>query len=181
MGLRCIAAVAGAAAALAVAWALRERHLAESRLARVPEPAPALPGEALGPAGIRIRGAAGLEVPLTRAALERLLATRVGSRAREILASGALRTPLTIEISHRGDHLTAYRVPGVEIGETIVFDPWTLPLVETELGRRPATPETVLAHEFGHALFKLRSEADVIREIENPVREELGLPRRSRF
>jgi hypothetical protein len=54
-------------------------------------------------------------------------------------------------------------------------------LVETERGPLPACPETILAHELGHALFKLVSEAEVIRDVENPVRASLGLPRRVRF
>jgi hypothetical protein len=39
----------------------------------------------------------------------------------------------------------------------------------------------VLAHELGHAVFKFTSEQDVIDAVENPVRDQLGLPRRSRF
>jgi hypothetical protein len=129
---------------------------------------------------IRIHGGAELRV-LTRRALDRLFATRIGARVRERLDSGALAGPVTIELNLRGDDFTPYRVPGEELGETIVFDPWTLPLVDTELGRLPATRETVLAHELGHAVFKLRSEHEVIREVENPLRQELGLPLRVRF
>jgi hypothetical protein len=134
----------------------------------------------LEPAGVRIRGEEG-PARVVRGALERLLATETGARAREILRSGALREPLTIELNERGDNLTPYRVPGRELGETIVFDPSALPLVETAQGPLAATPETVLAHELGHAVFKLRSEEAVIRQVENPVRRELGLPPRSRF
>jgi hypothetical protein len=130
-------------------------------------------------AGVRIRGEE-RSARFARSALERLLATGTGARVREILRSGVLREPLTIELNERGDNLTPYRVAG-ELGETIVFDPSTLPLVETAQGRLAATPETVLAHELGHAVFKLRSEEAVIEAIENPVRRELGLPPRSRF
>jgi hypothetical protein len=131
-------------------------------------------------ARVSIRGSAELRL-LARQSFERLLATRVGERVRERLASGALREPLTIEVNRDGDQLTRYRVPGEELGETIRFDPRRLPLVETEAGPVAATPETVLAHELGHAVFKLESEAAVIALVENPVREELGLPRRVRF
>lgn len=118
---------------------------------------------------------------LTRSALERLFATRVGARVRERIESGALGGPLTIVLNMRGEDFTPYRVPGEELGALIVFDAWTLPLVDTEMGRLPATRETVLAHELGHAVLKLRSEEQVIREVENPVRAELGLPLRVRF
>jgi hypothetical protein len=131
-------------------------------------------------ARVRIRGSAELRV-LARRSFERLLATRVGELVRERLASGALRQPLTIEVNRDGDQLTSYRVPGEELGETIRFDPRHLPRVDTEAGPAPATPETVLAHELGHAVFKLESEVEVIALVENPVRDELGLPRRVRF
>lgn len=139
-------------------------------------PAPAGPQAAL----IRIRGGAELRV-LTARALDRLFATRAGARMRERLESGSLGTPITIELNHRGEDFTRFRVPGEEIGETIAFDPWTLPWVETELGRLRATRETVLAHELAHAVLKLRREDEVIRDVENPVRSELGLPLRVRF
>jgi hypothetical protein len=138
--------------------------------------APADPQAAL----IRIRGGAELRV-LTRRALDRLFATRAGARLRERLASGELGIPITIELNLRGEDFTRFRVPGREIGETIVFDPWTLPWVDTELGRLRATRETVLAHELAHAVLKLRREDEVIRDVENPVRSELGLPLRVRF
>jgi hypothetical protein len=122
---------------------------------------------------------AGLEI--ARGALERVFATPTGTRALERLASGALVGPLTIELNERGANYTAYRIPGRELGETIWFDPSSHPLVETARGREPAYAETVLAHELGHAVFKLTSEQEVIDAVENPVRDQLGLPRRSRF
>jgi hypothetical protein len=130
---------------------------------------------------VRLRGDAGAPAERTRAALARVLATRVGARARLLLESGWLPGPITIEVNHHGDHFTRYRVPGGELGETIVFDPDALPWVDTEAGLLRALPETVLAHELGHAVFKLVSEEAVIRAIENPVREDLGLPRRLHF
>jgi hypothetical protein len=181
------------AAALAVGAALL--GLAATDLFRDRPPRePATPGRArlappagascradeLEPAGVRIRGPEA-SARLARGALVRLLATETGARAREILRSGALPDPLTIELNERGDNFTPYRVPGGRLAETILFDPTELPLVETEQGRLPATPETILAHELGHAVFKLRAEEDVLREVENPVRRELGLPERSRF
>jgi len=99
---------------------------------------------------------------------------------RERLESGEI-APVTIELNALGDAFTRYHVPGEVIGETIAFDPLTLPLVDTELGRLPATRETVLAHELGHAVLKLRLEDQVIRDVENPLRAELGLPLRVRF
>ena len=116
-----------------------------------------------------------------RRALERVLATQVGQRARARIESGALPGPLTIELNAERDNFTPYRVPGQELSETIAFDPASFPLVETQAGTRSAPPDTVLAHELGHAVFKLVSEEDVIREVENPVRAELGLPLRVRF
>ena len=83
--------------------------------------------------------------------------------------------------NHRGENFTSYRVPGYELGETIHFDPWSRPLVDTERGRLEALPETVLAHEIGHAVFKLVSEEAVIQAVENPVREAMGMPRRRHF
>ena len=103
------------------------------------------------------------------------------ARVRAVLGSDAFPGPLVIDVNPRGDNLTRYRIPGRTLGEAIAFDPDALPLVETEWGPLPATRETVLAHELGHAVFKLRSEAAVIEEVENPVRDELGLPRRVRF
>lgn len=147
--------------------------------ARVPyTAAPAMPE----PHAVTVRIVGGAELAaLTRKALDRLFRTRVGARVRERIESGALGGPLTIELNLRGEAFTPYRVPGGELASRIVFDAWTLPLVETELGRMRATRETVLAHELGHAVLKLRDEERVIREVENPIREELGLPRRVRF
>jgi hypothetical protein len=130
---------------------------------------------------LRIEGGSDVEAPRVRRALSRVLATRIGAKARARLESGELREPLTLLLNSRGDNLTRYRVAGSELSETIVFDPAAFPLVETEAGLRAAPPETVLAHELGHAVFKLASEDDVIREVENPVRAELGLPLRTRF
>ena len=120
-------------------------------------------------------------IGIARGALERVFATPTGSLALERLVSGAIAGPLTIELNRRGANFTAYRIPGRELGETIFFDPSSHPIVETAIGREPAYAETVLAHELGHAVFKLTSEQEVIDAIENPVRDELGLPRRSRF
>jgi hypothetical protein len=120
-------------------------------------------------------------IAAARDALDRVFATATGARARARIASGALASPLTIELNRHGANFTPYRVPGRELGETIFFDPSSHPPVETERGSEPAYPETVLAHELGHAVFKLRSEQEVIDAVENPVRDELGLPRRSRF
>lgn len=186
--------VVPAGLALAVPIALSGMvTLAPSPLGRLPAPtpsparttappgAPLAPGETLGPAGIRIRGGRESGLPVAVLALERVLRTPTGRRARDLLEQGQLARPITIELNREGDNFTRYRVPGEELGETIAFDPSAHPLVETEEGRVPAWPETVLAHELGHALFKLDSEADVIREVENPVRVALGLPRRSRF
>jgi len=133
------------------------------------------------PAELRIRGGDEAGAAVARSALERILATGVGARARALLGSEGNTAPITVAIDARGDNLTWYRVPGREPGETIAFDPSRLPLVETEAGPQPATPETVLAHELGHALFKLQTEEAVIVEVENPVRAELGLPARSVF
>jgi hypothetical protein len=130
---------------------------------------------------LRIEGGSDVEVPRVRRVLSRVLATRIGAKARARLESGDLQDPLTVLLNSRGDNLTRYRIAGHELSETIVFDPAAFPLVETEAGLRAAPPETVLAHELGHAVFKLASEDDVIREVENPVRADLGLPLRTRF
>jgi hypothetical protein len=135
----------------------------------------------LPPPQIEISGGSDVESPRVRRALERVLATEVGARASALLAQRALAGPLRIELNTRRDNLTRYRVAGRELSETIVFDPAAFPLVETDAGTRLATPETVLAHELGHAVFKLVSEDEVIRRVENPVRAELGLPARTRF
>jgi glyoxylase-like metal-dependent hydrolase (beta-lactamase superfamily II) len=133
------------------------------------------------PEALRIRGGVDGGARIARDALERVLSTRIGAQARERLASDSLPGPIEIAVDGSGDNLTWYRVPGREPGETIAFDPSNLPLVETEAGPLPATPETVLSHELGHALFKLQTEEAVILEIENPVRAELGLPKRRVF
>jgi hypothetical protein len=181
---RAAAAAGGVLLGLAAVAALHERRPSEpappGRAGRAPGPAPSCGADELDPTEVRIRGGEA-SARIARSALEQLLATRTGSRAREILRSGVLREPLTIELNERGDNFTPYRVPGGRLGETIVYDPSALSLVETERGLLAATPETILAHELGHAVFKLRSEDDVIREVENPVRGELGLPARSRF
>jgi hypothetical protein len=136
------------------------------------------PGTALR---IRLRGGDAAAGQRAREALARVLATGIGKRARRIIESGALPGPVTIEVNDRGDQFTRYRVPGRTLGETIVFDPDRLPLVETDAGPLPALAETVLAHELGHAVFKLRSEEAVILAVENPVRDALQVPRRRRF
>jgi hypothetical protein len=133
-----------------------------------------------GPAVIFV-GDSGPALPRAQAALQRVLGTEVGVKARELLENGVLGGPLTIELNHRGENFTQYRIPGRELGETILFDPWSRPLVDTERGREEALPETVLAHEIGHAVFKLTSEEAVIQAIENPVREQMGMPRRRHF
>ena len=182
-----VAALAAGAVLLGLVlpWLMRDRPARapapRGRPALAPSRGPACSLETEDISELRIRGGDLRAAQITRGALEVLLATQVGARAREILRSGALPEPLTLELNERGDNFTPYRVPGRELGETIVFDPSSLSLVETEQGVLPATPETILAHELGHAVFKLRSEEDVIREIENPIREELGLPRRRRF
>lgn len=134
----------------------------------------------VGPSVIFV-GDVGPALPRAQAALERVLQTQVGVKARELLESGVLAGPLTIELNHRGANFTQYRIPGRELGETILFDPWSRPLVDTERGLEEALPETVLAHELGHAVFKLTSEEAVIQAIENPVREQMGMPRRRHF
>ena len=118
---------------------------------------------------------------IARAALDRVFATPVGAQARARLASGVFSGPLAIELNHSGANYTEYRVPGRELGETIYFDPASHPPVETERGQETAIAETVLAHELGHAVFKIASEQEGIDAVENPVREQLGLARRIRF
>ncbi|HEX5066642.1 MAG TPA: hypothetical protein VFY49_11045 [Myxococcota bacterium] len=131
---------------------------------------------------VLITGGDAIEIPRVRRALDRVLATRVGMRARALIDTVALEGhPLHIELNAQRDNHTVYRIPGRELSETISFDPAAFPLVETQDGPRAAPPETVLAHELGHAVFKLASEEAVIREVENPVRAELGLPLRVRF
>ena len=144
--------------------------------AAVPPPVP----HVLAPPVV-FHGGDAIGIGIARDALERVFATPTGALALERLASGTLTGPLTIELNQRGANFTEYRVPGRELGETIFFDPSSHPLVETALGRKPAYAETVLAHELGHAVFKLTSEQEVIDAVENPVRDQLGLPRRSRF
>src|SRR5262245_37685713 len=123
--------------------------------------------------------AQGLEI--ARSALTHVLATPTGIQLRERLASAQFSDPLAIELNARGDNYTPYRVPGRELGETIYFDPSSRPTVLTERGSETARAETVLAHELGHAVLKLTSEQEVIDAVENPVRDQLGLPRRVRF
>jgi pimeloyl-ACP methyl ester carboxylesterase len=165
-------------------WAVQEHPEDVARLlgAFCAEDGPARTGDAVEDAGIRIeadgdRAAA----PRTRQVLSRLLATEVGRRAAAILRSGSLGSALVVQLNTAGDNYTPYRVPGKLLGETIVHDPKSRPTVETEAGPLPASPETVLAHELGHAVFKLRDEREVIETVENPIRAELGLPRRTRF
>ena len=139
---------------------------------------PARPGSAWPE--VRIEGPS-VETPGAWRVLERVLATHACERLRARIASGELPEPLAIVLNERRDNLTLYRVAGRELSQTILFDPKAYPLVETEAGLRAAPPETVLAHELGHAVLGLTSEADVIREVENPVRAEFGLPLRVRF
>jgi hypothetical protein len=165
----------GSAAALAFGLALAATVIWwRAAPAAIPPPRVAAP-----PVVFHGDDAEGLSI--ARAALDRVFATSTGARALAKLASGALAGPVTIELNRHGANFTEYRVPGRELGETIFFDPSSRPLVETAHGREPAHAETVLAHELGHAVFKLTSEQEVIDAIENPVRDELGLPRRSRF
>ena len=150
-----------------------------------PEPLPrpairSIAGHSVGPAIVFV-GDSGPALTRARAALEHVLQTPVGVTARELLESGVLGGPLVIEVNLRGENYTPYRVPGSVLGERILFDPWSRPLVDTERGREFALPETVLAHELGHAVFKLASEEAVIQAIENPAREQMGMPRRMHF
>ena len=145
--------------------------------AAVPPPFPSL----VEASHVVIHGGDEVGSGIARDALERVFATPTGALAFQRLVSGAITGPLTIELNGRGANFTPYRIPGRELAETIYFDPSSHPLVETALGPELAHAETVLAHELGHAVFKLTSEEEVIDAVENPVRDELGLPRRSRF
>jgi len=165
---RSVAALAAAATLLGLAPASGLR-----------EPAPLDSSAALPE--LRIEGGSDVEVAHVRRVLARVLGTRVGAKARARLESGELREPLRVLLNSGRDNLTRYRIDGRELSETIVFDPAAFPLVETSAGTRSAPPETVLAHELGHAVFKLASEEQVIHEVENPIRAELGLPLRLRF
>ena len=127
------------------------------------------------------RGGDAEGLAIARSALARVFATPTGAQVRARIASGEFSGPLAIELNARGDNYTAYRIPGRELGETIYFDPSSRPTVETERGNETARAETVLAHELGHAVLKLTSEQAVIDAVENPVRDQLGLPRRVRF
>ncbi len=148
-----------------------------------PPPLPAIPVALVPLAMSRVvfLGDDADDEPVARAALERVFRTPIGEKACELLASGVLAGPLTIELNHRGQNFTRYRVPGRELGETIAFDPWSRPLVDTDHGRIAALPETVLAHELGHAVFKLTDEETVIQAVENPARAQMGMPLRSHF
>ena len=143
-------------------------------------PAAVVPPSITGP-GVVFRGGNAQALAIARGALERVLATPIGAQLRERLASAEFSGPLAIELNGRGDNFTPYRVPGRELGDTIYFDPSSGPAVETERGSEIAGAETVLAHELGHAVLKLISEQAVIDAVENPVRDQLGLPRRVRF
>ena len=127
------------------------------------------------------RGGNAQGLAVARSALAHVLATPTGAKLKERLASAQFSGPLAIELNARGDNYTPYRIPGRELGETIYFDPSSRPTVETERGSETARAETVLAHELGHAVLKLTSEQAVIDAVENPVRDQLGLPRRVRF
>ena len=143
-------------------------------------PAAIAPPPIAGPTVV-FRGGDAQRLAIAREALDRVFATPIGARVRARLASAQFSGPLAIELNTRGDNFTAYRIPGRELGETIYFDPSSGPPVETERGSETARAETVLAHELGHAVLKLTSEQAVIDEVENPVRDQLGLPRRIRF
>jgi hypothetical protein len=145
-----------------------------------PAPAAIAPARLVAPRVV-FHGDDPVGAEIARAALARVFATPIGAQARARLDSGELSGPLTIELNHLGANFTEYRIPGRELGETIHFDPDSTPPVETERGSETARAETVLAHELGHAVFKLRSEQEVIDAVENPVRDQLGLPRRVRF
>ena len=96
----------------ALPQALREGPRGDSLRASVGVPAAELARVASpGVTRIRIHGGAELRV-LTRRALDRLFATRIGARVRERLDSGALAGPVTIELNLRGDDFTPDRVPG---------------------------------------------------------------------
>jgi hypothetical protein len=170
MRLAAIALAAGLALLLVAAW---WRSVPAAVAPSAPAPIAALPVVFHGD---DVAGAA-----VAREALERVFATPTGARALHWLASGVLAGPLTIELNRHGANFTEYRVPGRELGETIFFDPTSHPIVATESGPERAHAETVLAHELGHAVFKLTSEQEVIDAVENPVRDQLGLPRRSHF
>ena len=122
-----------------------------------------------------------VEAPGVERALAHVFLTKVGTQARARLVSGALPEPLTIVLNTHRDNLTLYRVAGRELSQTILFDPAAFPLVETDAGhalgdgRDRAGPRA--------RPRRLRHEAprkQVIREVENPVRAELGLPLRTR-
>ncbi len=166
--------------AAASAFTTRALHPFQPPPAPLPVVAPALPVPAL-PLSVHFVGGDAAERPLAEAALRHVLATPIGRQARDLIDAGALGGPLLIELNRRGDNFTRWRVPGRELGVRIAFDPTSRPLVHTEDGLLPALPETVLAHELGHAVFKLVSEEAVIQAVENPLRMQLGLPRRSRF
>ena len=68
------------------------------------------------PVSVRFTGGDAAALPLAEAALRRVFETPIGRQARELLDSGTLGGPLTIELNLRGDNFTHYRIPGRELG-----------------------------------------------------------------
>ena len=64
--------------------------------------------------------------------------------------------------------------------QTISVDPNFNPVLYTTDGQQVASTEVILEHELGHAVTGLPDEGpiNVIDEVENPFRAELGLPYR---
>lgn len=68
---------------------------------------------------------------------------------------------------------------------TIRIDPGFSPLIHTEKGIMRADPVTILGHEIGHAATKIWDDGpgkmNNINKNENPIREQLRLPRRTKY
>jgi hypothetical protein len=69
--------------------------------------------------------------------------------------------------------------------KTIRIDPGFSPLIYTEQGIMRADPVTILGHEIGHAATKTWDDGpgrmNNINKNENPIREQLNLPRRTKY
>ncbi|WP_305888622.1 RHS repeat-associated core domain-containing protein [Methylomonas subterranea] len=86
-----------------------------------------------------------------------------------------------------------YKIPGFkpdktfyhEVSKTITVDPTYHPRVNTTEGSQPAPTESILGHEIGHAATGIEDDGpnrmNNVNANKNPIRQELGLPSRTKY
>lgn len=134
---------------------------------------------------VEINGSTKSATARLREVYKKLKKTKTGNGFCETLENSPERyliTDKTDNFIQRGD-----RASYNDGFKTIVADPNYHPIVNTEIGPQAAPSVIVLGHEVGHAATGLTDgtapeySMDTVNGAENPIRDELGLPRRTTY